>query len=65
MVFGFAKQSGGGIVVDGEEGKGACFRIYLPKADVEPADVLAASDASPPEDGRTARRLGNHPVRRG
>src|SRR4030095_9164071 len=50
MVCGFAKQSGGGIVVDGEEGKGACFRIYLPKADVEPADVLAASDASPPED---------------
>ena len=50
MVFGFAKQSGGGIVVDGEEGKGACFRIYLPKADVEPADALAASDASPPED---------------
>ena len=50
MVFGFAKQSGGGIVVDGEEGKGACFRIYLPKADVEPSDVLPASDASPPED---------------
>ena len=41
MVFGFAKQSGGGIVVDGEEGKGACFRIYLPKADVEPSDALA------------------------
>jgi len=50
MVFGFAKQSGGGIVVDGEEGMGACFRIYLPKADIEPADALAASDASPPED---------------
>ena len=50
MVFGFAKQSGGGIVVDGEEGKGACFRIYLPKADLEPLDVLPASDASPPED---------------
>ena len=50
MVFGFAKQSGGGIVVDGEEGKGACFRIYLPKADIEPSDVLPASDASPPED---------------
>ena len=50
MVFGFAKQSGGGIVVDGEEGKGACFRIYLPKADIEPSDSLAASDASPPED---------------
>jgi signal transduction histidine kinase/CheY-like chemotaxis protein len=50
MVFGFAKQSGGGIVVDGEEGMGACFRIYLPKADIEPADAIAASDASPPED---------------
>jgi PAS domain S-box-containing protein len=50
MVFGFAKQSGGGVVVDGEEGKGACFRIYLPKADVEPSDVLPASDASPLED---------------
>jgi PAS domain S-box-containing protein len=51
MVFGFAKQSGGGIVVDGEEGKGACFRIYLPKADVEPSDVLPASDVPPAEDG--------------
>ena len=50
MVFGFAKQSGGGIVVDGEEGKGACFRIYLPKADAEPSDVLPASDVPPPED---------------
>jgi PAS domain S-box-containing protein len=50
MVFGFAKQSGGTVVVDGEEGKGACFRIYLPKADVEPSDVFPASDASPPED---------------
>jgi len=50
MVFGFAKQSGGTIVADGEEGKGACFRIYLPKADVEPSDALAASDVSPPDD---------------
>ena len=49
MVFGFAKQSGGGVVVDGEEGKGACFRIYLPKADVEASDAIPASDASPPE----------------
>ena len=50
MVFGFAKQSGGGVVVDGEDGKGACFRIYLPKADVEPSDAFPASDASPPDD---------------
>jgi CheY-like chemotaxis protein len=49
MVFGFAKQSGGGIVVEGE-GEGACFRIYLPKADVEPSDPFPASDPAPPED---------------
>jgi PAS domain S-box-containing protein len=51
MVFGFAKQSGGGIVVDGEEGRGACFRIYLPKADAGPSDALPASDVPPSEDG--------------
>jgi PAS domain S-box-containing protein len=50
MVFGFAKQSGGGVVVEGEEGEGACFRIYLPKADVEPSDPFPASDPAPPED---------------
>ena len=33
MVFGFVKQSGGSIEVCGEEGRGATFRIYLPKAD--------------------------------
>ena len=51
MVFGFAKQSGGGIVVDSEEGKGACFRIYLPKADIELSELLPASDARPAGDG--------------
>jgi PAS domain S-box-containing protein len=51
MVFGFAKQSGGGIVVDSEEGKGACFRIYLPKADIEFSDLLPESDALPADDG--------------
>ena len=33
MVFGFAKQSGGNVLVFSEEGKGATFRIYLPKAE--------------------------------
>jgi PAS domain S-box-containing protein len=33
MVFGFLKQSGGSIEIGDEEGRGAIFRIYLPKAD--------------------------------
>lgn len=41
MVFGFAKQSGGNIVVLGEEGKGATFRIYLPKANSGPSAPVA------------------------
>ena len=46
MVFGFAKQSGGAVIVDGEEGKGACFRIYLPKADAQPSGASPAGDAA-------------------
>ena len=49
MVFGFAEQSGGSVVVESEEGKGACFRILLPRAeveaDVEASDTLAETDA--------------------
>ena len=41
MVFGFAKQSGGSIEVGGKEGRGAIFRIYLPKAQ---ASVLPFRD---------------------
>ncbi|MGX4769869.1 ATP-binding protein [Bradyrhizobium guangdongense] len=33
MVFGFVKQSGGGIKVRSEEGHGTVFTIYLPKAE--------------------------------
>jgi PAS domain S-box-containing protein len=51
MVFGFAKQSGGSVVVEGEEGEGACFRVFLPKADIEHSDALPASDAAPAADG--------------
>jgi PAS domain S-box-containing protein len=51
MVFGFVKQSGGSIVVDSEEGKGACFRIYLPKADIELSEMPPVNDARPAGDG--------------
>lgn len=33
MVFGFVKQSGGGIKVESAEGSGTTFTIYLPKAE--------------------------------
>jgi PAS domain S-box-containing protein len=46
MVFGFAKQSGGVVTVESEEGQGACFRILLPRADIAASDAPAASDAA-------------------
>lgn len=51
MVFGFAKQSGGNIVVESEEGKGACFRILLPRAEARTSDAPVESDAPPEADG--------------
>jgi CheY-like chemotaxis protein len=44
MVFGFAKQSGGNIEVDSEEGRGTTFRIYLQKADFEASQIPSADD---------------------
>jgi CheY-like chemotaxis protein len=49
QVFGFAKQSGGEIMVQSEVGKGATFTLYLPRADgaalpeeppVQPEDAM-------------------------
>jgi CheY-like chemotaxis protein len=50
MVFGFVKQSGGSVEVRSEEGGGATFRIYLPKAESS-APEQPADDAQPVRGG--------------
>jgi PAS domain S-box-containing protein len=45
MVFGFAKQSGGTIEVRSEVGRGATFRIVLPRANSEPLQIFRPADA--------------------
>lgn len=57
QVYGFAKQSGGGVVIETRLGEGTTIRVFLPKA------AQAASEASPVEAvpqthlGRVARVL--------
>jgi PAS domain S-box-containing protein len=41
QVFGFAKQSGGGVRIDTKVGEGTSVKVYLPRAAAEDADAAA------------------------
>jgi CheY-like chemotaxis protein len=44
MVYGFARQSGGAIEIDSEEGEGTRVAIWLPRASDEPTHADGAND---------------------
>ncbi len=50
QVYGFARQSGGGVSIDSAPGKGASVRLYLPRSAVTPtvAEPAAAAVAKGP-----------------
>jgi PAS domain S-box-containing protein len=57
QVFGFAKQSGGEVVVESEVGRGTTFALYLPRVEVgENEDIETAQDDAV-VDGRGTRVL--------
>ncbi len=47
QVFGFARQSGGGVAVDSEVGKGSTFTIYLPRIPSVVLPQRLAPDTAP------------------
>jgi two-component system, NtrC family, sensor kinase len=51
QVFGFAKQSGGEVVVASEVGKGSTFTLYLPRVAGERRPQQMPAEEAPPPDG--------------
>ncbi len=50
MVYGFAKQSGGGVTINSTPGKGTTVSIFLPLADVD-VEAFAAKPLPPSQPG--------------
>ncbi|KQU54529.1 hypothetical protein ASG72_02515 [Bosea sp. Leaf344] len=57
QVYGFAKQSGGGVVIETKLGEGTTIRVFLPKAAQRAGDATAAIAAPQAQLGRVARVL--------
>jgi PAS domain S-box-containing protein len=55
MVYGFAKQSGGGVTIDSQPGRGTTIKVLLPSAGSEP--LPATLDAVPVETPAPARTV--------
>ena len=54
MVYGFAKQSGGTVMIDSEPGRGTTVKIFLPLAgQSEPVAVVSADPVDAPAVART------------
>jgi two-component system, NtrC family, sensor kinase len=51
-VFGFAKQSGGEVMVASEVGKGSTFTLYLPRVPGDDRPQRIAAEDAPPVDGQ-------------
>ena len=51
QVFGFAKQSGGEVMVASEVGKGSTFTLYLPRVSGDGRPQQAPAEDAPPVDG--------------